>query len=73
MGLVIGGEGDARQALQQQVKAAGLEGRVVLPGRFSRGNVRWATSTASAFVLSSRVEPFGSSSWRRWRPACPLS
>jgi glycogen(starch) synthase len=59
VGLVIGGDGAARPALQEQVKRAGLEDRVVLPGHFSRANVRWATSNASAFVLPSRVEPFG--------------
>jgi glycogen synthase len=59
VGLLIGGDGAARQPLLAQVKAAGLEQRVVLPGRFSRGAVRWATSHASVFVLPSRVEPFG--------------
>lgn len=59
VGLVIGGDGAARKVLHEKVRSSGLEGRVVLPGRFSRGNVRWATSRASAFVLPSRVEPFG--------------
>jgi glycogen(starch) synthase len=59
VGLVIGGDGAARATLMEQVKRLGLEGRVLLPGRFSRGNVRWATESASAFVLPSRVEPFG--------------
>jgi glycogen(starch) synthase len=59
LGLVIGGDGAARPELERQVAAAGLEKRVVLPGRFSRANVRWALSHAAAFVLPSRVEPFG--------------
>jgi glycogen synthase len=32
---------------------------VAFPGRLNRANVRWATDNASAFVLPSRVEPFG--------------
>jgi glycogen(starch) synthase len=59
LGLLIGGDGPARSALKERVAAAGLEDRVVLPGHFNRGNVRWATSNASVFVLPSRLEPFG--------------
>jgi glycogen synthase len=57
--LVIGGDGSARPALTEQIERLGLTGRVILPGRLSRGQVTWATRHASAFVLPSRVEPFG--------------
>jgi glycosyltransferase involved in cell wall biosynthesis len=59
VGLLIGGDGAARSGLQELVKDLGLEGRVLLPGRFTRANVRWATANATTFVLPSRVEPFG--------------
>jgi glycosyltransferase involved in cell wall biosynthesis len=59
LGLVIGGDGSARAALTEQIHRLGLTGRVVLPGKLSRGEVAWATHRASAFVLPSRVEPFG--------------
>jgi glycogen synthase len=59
VGLVIGGDGSARPALTEQIERLGLTARVILPGRLSRGQVTWATRHASAFVLPSRVEPFG--------------
>jgi glycogen(starch) synthase len=59
VGLVIGGNGDARPALIEKVVALGLSERVVLPGTLGRGQVAWAMQNASIFVLPSRVEPFG--------------
>ena len=59
VGLVIGGDGPARIGLQAKVAALGLQDRIILPGRFDRGNVRWATANAELFVLPSRLEPFG--------------
>ncbi len=59
VGLVIGGDGAARPALAQRAREIGLGTRVVLPGTLSRGQVAWAMEHASAFVLPSRVEPFG--------------
>jgi glycogen synthase len=59
IGLVIGGDGAARPNLLAKVEKLGLHDRVVLPGKLSRGQVAWAMSNAQAFVLPSRVEPFG--------------
>ncbi|SAI69777.1 glycosyltransferase [Bordetella ansorpii] len=52
--LVMLGEGEQRQALQQQIDAAGLGGRVALPGR--AGNVGDWYAQSDLYVLSSRFE-----------------
>lgn len=52
--LVLLGEGAERRPLQAQVDAAGLAGRVALPGRV--GNVADWYESADLYVLSSRVE-----------------
>lgn len=52
--LVILGEGDERAALEQQVREAGLEARVLLPGR--AGNVADWYESADLYVLTSRFE-----------------
>jgi glycogen synthase len=59
LGLVVGGEGSARDALVDRVHELGLADRVLLPGPLSREQVAWAMANASVFVLPSRVEPFG--------------
>jgi glycogen synthase len=59
LGLVIGGTGSALDGLVRQAAAADLSGRVAFPGLLSRAQVTWAMATAEAFVLPSRVEPFG--------------
>jgi glycogen(starch) synthase len=59
VGLVIGGDGAARESLEGQVMALGLRDRVVLPGRLDRAQVAWAMANAEVFTLPSRVEPFG--------------
>ncbi|HLU19557.1 MAG TPA: glycosyltransferase family 4 protein [Pusillimonas sp.] len=52
--LVILGEGKCREALQEQIKAAGLSERVSMPGRV--GNVGQWYAESDLYVLSSRVE-----------------
>jgi len=52
--LVILGEGAERDMLQSQVHAAGLSGRVAMPGR--AGNVGQWYEQSDLYVLSSRVE-----------------
>jgi glycosyltransferase involved in cell wall biosynthesis len=54
--LVILGEGPLRQALETQVQALGLQGRVFLPGR--AGNVGDWYRRADLYVMSSRFEGF---------------
>lgn len=52
--LVILGEGDERRALEAQVREAGLQDRVSLPGR--AGNVGDWYQSADLYVLTSRFE-----------------
>lgn len=52
--LVILGEGDEREALQQQIEASNLQDRVAMPGRV--GNLADWYAKADLYVLSSRVE-----------------
>jgi len=54
--LVILGEGPQHAPLQDEVRAAGLEKRVLLPGRV--GNVGEWYERADLYVLSSRFEGF---------------
>lgn len=54
--LVIWGEGPLRSALQEQIRGAGLEARISLPGRTE---TPWSElENAHAFALSSSVEGF---------------
>ncbi len=54
--LYIWGEGPLRTILEQQIQDAGLDGRIVLPGRT---NLPWEELASSdAFVLTSEVEGF---------------
>lgn len=52
--LVILGEGDEREALQNQAEESGLGSRVTMPGRV--GNLGDWYADADLYVLSSRVE-----------------
>lgn len=52
--LVILGEGELRDALQQQIEALGLQERVSMPGRV--GNLAHWYQESDLYVLSSRVE-----------------
>jgi glycosyltransferase involved in cell wall biosynthesis len=54
--LVILGEGPERRALDTQVQAARLDGRIFLPGR--AGNVREWYERADLYVMSSGFEGF---------------
>ncbi|WP_027799337.1 glycosyltransferase family 4 protein [Paraburkholderia dilworthii] len=54
--LVILGDGDDRRPLEEQVKAAGLNDRVLLPGQV--GNMPDWYERADLYVLSSRFEGF---------------
>lgn len=62
--LWIAGEGPDRKALEQQVRARGIESRVRFLGWRED---RWSLLAAcDAFVLSSRHEPFGNSFMQAW-------
>lgn len=71
VGLVIGGDGQARPALVEQAAALGLSDRVVFPGTLSRAEVSWAMQNTAVFVLPSRVEPFGIVVLEALRAGCP--
>lgn len=72
VGLVIGGEGKARQDLVPLARRLGMEDRMAVPGRLGRGQVAWAMANAQAFVLPSRVEPFGIVVLEALRAGCPV-
>jgi phosphatidyl-myo-inositol dimannoside synthase len=57
--LVILGDGPERQRLREQVRRAGLEGRVEVRGRVSDRELRQAYADASVFVLPAIVDPRG--------------
>jgi glycogen(starch) synthase len=71
LGLVIGGNGPARDRLIAAAASAGLGDRVAFPGTLSRSQVAWALDAASVFVLPSRVEPFGIVVVEALRAGCP--
>jgi glycogen(starch) synthase len=71
LGLVIGGNGPARDQLVAAAASAGLADRVAFPGTLSRGQVAWALDAAAVFVLPSRVEPFGIVVIEALRAGCP--
>jgi glycogen(starch) synthase len=71
VGLVVGGDGPALERLARSVTRLGLDGRVALPGKLSRRQVRWGMEAARVFVLPSRVEPFGIVVLEALRAGCP--
>ncbi len=56
---VVVGEGLARQAFQEKVKALGLADRIVFTGRLSDAELHWLYRKAAVFALPSTVEGFG--------------
>jgi glycosyltransferase involved in cell wall biosynthesis len=67
--LVILGEGPLRAALEGQVKALGLTGRVFMPGRV--GNVADWYARADLYVMSSRLEGFPNTLVEALAHGCP--
>jgi glycosyltransferase involved in cell wall biosynthesis len=59
VGLVIAGDGPARRDIAARAGELGIDHRVALPGALDRRQVAWAMRHAAAFVLPSRLEPFG--------------
>jgi glycosyltransferase involved in cell wall biosynthesis len=72
VGLVIGGVGAARGALQEQARRLGLSDRVWFPGQLDRAAVGALLRGAEVFVMPSRVEPFGIVILEAWRAGCPV-
>jgi glycosyltransferase involved in cell wall biosynthesis len=57
--IVIVGEGDERNAIEQQIKKYNLEKSILMPGRFEGVDLYSWYLTASGFILPSIFEPFG--------------
>lgn len=57
--LVIGGDGEERQALEELVATLALQQHVKFLGALTRDQVRLEISQSSMFVLSSKYETFG--------------
>lgn len=65
--LVIGGTGSALERLEAQAEDSGIRVRVHFVGRLSRDQVAAAMAGAKAFVMPSRLEPFGIVVLEGWR------
>lgn len=72
VGLVIGGEGPERPALESLVNSLGLAGRVNLTGRLHRPQVGSAMAGATLLVVPSSVEAFGITILEGWRAGIPV-
>lgn len=68
--LVILGDGPERDALREQVRQLGVDGRIRLPGR--AGNIGAWYSRADLFVLSSREEGFPNVLLEAMASGCPV-
>ena len=65
--LVIGGTGSALERLEAQAEDSGIGDRVHFVGRLTREQVGAAMAGARAFVMPSRLEPFGIVVLEGWR------
>lgn len=65
--LVIGGAGSALERLEAQAEDSGIADRVHFVGRLTREQVGAAMTGARAFVMPSRLEPFGIVVLEGWR------
>jgi glycogen(starch) synthase len=72
VGLVLAGDGPERPELERLATALGLEERVLFLGRLDQPTVAAVMSGADAFVMPSRIEPFGIVVLEAWRAALPV-
>ena len=72
VGLVIAGDGPERVALGDRAARLGVGSCVALPGRAGRAAVAATMAQAQAFVMPSRVEPFGMVVLEAWRAGRPV-
>lgn len=72
VGLVIAGFGNALDSLRVQAADLGLVDRVHFTGSLNRGEVTAVMAGAEAFVMPSRVEPFGIVALEAWRAKVPV-
>ena len=71
VGLVIGGDGPYRPQLEEDARRLGIEEHLHFAGALDRKKVARMMAVASAFVLPSRLEPFGIVVLEAWRAGCP--
>lgn len=57
--LVVAGDGPERRYLEKQVQELGEETRILFLGSYTREESKYIFHKANAFVLTSKVEPFG--------------
>lgn len=57
--LIIAGDGDSRNSLQEQIDQLGLSNKITLLGRISRSDLSDLMRKCHAFVLMSKLETFG--------------
>lgn len=72
VGLVLAGGGSYRARLEERARRLGVDGRVHFAGALDRSRVAAVMAAASAFVLPSRLEPFGIVVLEAWRAGCPV-
>ncbi|MDE3206509.1 MAG: glycosyltransferase family 4 protein [Acidobacteriota bacterium] len=72
VGLILAGAGRSATALAHLITDLGLDERVTLVGRLSREEVAAAMTAATAFVMPSRLEPFGIVVLEAWRAGTPV-
>ncbi|MGC8512504.1 MAG: glycosyltransferase family 4 protein [Acidimicrobiales bacterium] len=65
--LVVGGSGSKLEDLRRLAGRLGLSDRVHFPGRLSRYEVAQVLTSATVFVMPSRLEPFGIVVLEAWR------
>ncbi len=71
-GLVIAGRGPEACSLRALATELGIAHRVHFTGVLTRAQVAWAMAHADAFVLPSRIEPFGLVALEAWRAGTAL-
>lgn len=72
VGLVLGGAGSYQPALEARARELDLQDSVHFPGNLDRGQVVATMQRADAFVMPSRLEPFGIVVLEAWRAGCPV-